>query len=73
MPIVQRRLCEANPVARGYTAGERRSQWDLWMHTPMPAGFPDPSWAVGALPVSRYSCVEAVNPLIPDHVLFSAS
>lgn len=65
MPIVQRRLVEATPVARGYPAGEWRSQWDRWMRTPMPAGFPYPSWAAGALPVSPLQLFRGRKPANP--------
>lgn len=65
MPVVQRRLCKAKSVARGYTASEWRSQGDPWMLTPMPAGFPDPSWAAGALPVSPLQLFRGCKPANP--------
>lgn len=66
MPIVQRRLCEAKPVAHGYPAGEWRSQAGPADASLTPAG------QLGLFPSPHYSCLEAIDPLIPGYVSFSA-
>lgn len=65
MPLVQRRLCEAKPAARGHAASEQRSQWGPWTHTPVPTGCPCPSWAAGALPVSPLQLLRGRKPANP--------